>query len=260
MSALGPEARSILKAGRAGDDPQPADRARLRRKIGRAIAAGAAGAASAAGTAAGGAAAAAAGKGLSGALLANVLGGVLLGGAVCAGVWLASSPPPRPAAPVTSHAVGDSTSAEAASLPAPIAPRAPAPEPPAPSAEPSSEPFAATAPPPVLPAQRPPASAAAPAPRGTDDPLVRETRSLGEAHGALQSGDPERALKLLDEQSATYADGQLREERAATRVRVLCKLGRTDEARAEAAAFLRDNPRSPLADRVRGACPAAPAP
>jgi RNA polymerase sigma-70 factor (ECF subfamily) len=91
------------------------------------------------------------------------------------------------------------------------------------------------------------------------DPLEDETRQLREAHGALQSGDPAKALKLLDEQATTYASGQLREERTAARVLVLCKLGKVDLARAKASEFLRDNPQSPLADRVRGGCP-APAP
>jgi outer membrane protein assembly factor BamD (BamD/ComL family) len=85
-----------------------------------------------------------------------------------------------------------------------------------------------------------------------------ETRSLGEAHGALQSGDAARALALLDKQSATYAQGELRQERAAARIMALCKLGRGAEARAAAESFLRENPRSPLTDRVRAACPANP--
>ena len=86
-----------------------------------------------------------------------------------------------------------------------------------------------------------------------------ETRGLGEAHSALQSGDAERALSLLDQQSAAHAQGELREERAAARVVALCKLGRTTEARAVAESFLRENPRSLLADRVRAACPSPPA-
>ena len=83
-----------------------------------------------------------------------------------------------------------------------------------------------------------------------------ETRRLGEAHGALQRGDPQRALEMLDEQSAAYEDGQLQAERAAARILVLCKLGRVEEANAAAARFLRANPRSPLLDRIRSGCPA----
>ena len=44
------------------------------------------------------------------------------------------------------------------------------------------------------------------------------------------------------------------EERAAARVVTLCRLGRVDDARAEAARFVRDRPRSPLVERVRSTC------
>src|SRR5262245_20664274 len=112
MSDLGPEARSILKAGRDGDDPRPSDRARLRRKISRAIAAGGAiGAASAAGSAAGGVAAGAAGQGGSAALLFKVFGGVILAGAVGAGLWVASAPRSQVAPAPPSVVVSESASA-----------------------------------------------------------------------------------------------------------------------------------------------------
>jgi hypothetical protein len=98
----------------------------------------------------------------------------------------------------------------------------------------------------------------APGPKATEktaDSLIAETERLREAHGALRGGDPEKALALLSEQAAEGEGQKLREERAAARVLALCKLGRVDEANAEAAAFLAQNPRSPLADRVRNACP-----
>lgn len=261
MSDLGPEARSILNEGRGGDDPRPADRARLRRNIARVIAAGgAAGAASAAGLAAeGAAAAAAAGKGLSALLLVKVVGGILLAGAAGAGIWLAAapletSPPAAPSAAVANSAV--------AALPAPSSAAAERPSPEQPAAASPAEPAAPEALPaaPTAKPATPVKASAAAATKAPEDPLEDETRRLREAHGALQSGDPEKALHLLDEQSAAYAGGQLREERAAARVLTLCKLGKVDEARAAAAAFLRDNPRSPLSDRVRGGCPAAPSP
>jgi outer membrane protein assembly factor BamD (BamD/ComL family) len=94
--------------------------------------------------------------------------------------------------------------------------------------------------------------------------LEAETRLLREAHEALQAGQPARALDLLDQQSQTYASGQLGEERAAARVVALCKAGRPVEAQAAATRFLAEHPHSPLADRVRTSCsaeaPAAPAP
>jgi hypothetical protein len=113
----------------------------------------------------------------------------------------------------------------------------------------------------VFPAKPLPArvAASAPAPpkatEKAEDSLIAETERLREAHGALRGGDPEKALALLSEQAAEGEGQKLREERAAARVLALCKLGRVDEANAEAAAFLAQNPRSPLADRVRNACP-----
>jgi hypothetical protein len=75
----------------------------------------------------------------------------------------------------------------------------------------------------------------------------------------LQSGEAGRALALLDEHSAAHAQGELRQERAAARVVALCELGRLDEAKVARESFLREDPRSPLADRVRSAC-SSPAP
>jgi hypothetical protein len=70
----------------------------------------------------------------------------------------------------------------------------------------------------------------------------------------LEGGDPARALALIDQQSAVYAEGQLRTERAAARIFALCKLGRVQEAGPEQARFLAEHPHHPLADRVRTAC------
>lgn len=245
MNDLGPEARAILKAGRDGDEPSATDRARLRRSLSRAIAAGGAAAAAASGAEA--AAAVATGKAVSFTLAAKVLAGVLCVGALGAGAWMLGAPP----APSSSTAVpaAATTSAEVVETAAPL-----------PSAIPSNQVSAA---PTSAPMQRPAPSARAPSAPGTGaepETLEDETRRLREAHAALQSGDADKALALLDEQAAAYSDGQLRQERAAARVLTLCKLGKLDEARAAAATFLSENPRSPLADRVRGGCPAAKAP
>src|SRR5262249_20737090 len=123
MSDLGPEARSILRAGRDGDEPRASDRARMRRKISQAIAAGGGvGAAGAAGAAAEGAAAAA-GKGITAALLGKVFGGLLIAGALGTGVYVASAQrgPNAPVAPsaaaMSSVAVAESGAAKAVSAP-----------------------------------------------------------------------------------------------------------------------------------------------
>jgi RNA polymerase sigma-70 factor (ECF subfamily) len=72
----------------------------------------------------------------------------------------------------------------------------------------------------------------------------------------LKRGDAAHALDLLNRHAALYPAGALVEEREAERVVVLCALGETQRARAAAAVFLRDRPRSPLAARVRGSCAA----
>jgi hypothetical protein len=59
---------------------------------------------------------------------------------------------------------------------------------------------------------------------------------------------------MIDQHRARFPNGTMVEERESERIVVLCALGRTDEARAAASAFLRDRPRSPLAGRVRASC------
>ncbi len=138
---------------------------------------------------------------------------------------------PDPAAPARPSEAAPIEKSRA--VPAPSSPRLVAREPVASAEE------TAVAPAPVV------AGAAVP----EEDPLAAETRRLRDAHGALRAGDAPKALALLGEQG-----GQLGEERAAARVLALCQLGRVAESEAARAAFLREHPRSPLADRVRGGC------
>jgi hypothetical protein len=85
--------------------------------------------------------------------------------------------------------------------------------------------------------------------------LAADVQLMHDVESALAAGQPERALSLLDARRASHVSGPLDEERAAARIVTLCKLGRGDEARAEAGHFLRDWPRSPLVERVRSTCP-----
>jgi hypothetical protein len=85
--------------------------------------------------------------------------------------------------------------------------------------------------------------------------LAADVQLMHDVESALAAGQPERALSLLDARRASHVSGPLDEERAAARIVTLCKLGRGDEARAEASRFLRDWPRSPLVERVRSTCP-----
>jgi hypothetical protein len=103
----------------------------------------------------------------------------------------------------------------------------------------------------------PPADSAIPAPPPPPLPpttLERETRLVGAAVTALHAGDAARALVLLDEHARQFPEGALAQERIAERITALCMLGRRDEARAAAGAFLRGHGGSPLVDRVRASC------
>jgi hypothetical protein len=84
--------------------------------------------------------------------------------------------------------------------------------------------------------------------------VAEEADLLRRADRTLKANDPQGALALLDRHAAQFPHGVLVEERDAERVVVLCALARVDDARALAAAFLRDRPRSPLAERVRASC------
>jgi hypothetical protein len=83
--------------------------------------------------------------------------------------------------------------------------------------------------------------------------LAVEVQLMHDVDAALKLGEPVRALALLDARREGDA-GYMREERAAARVFALCQSGHTGAARAQAARFLRDRPRSPLAARVSATC------
>ena len=88
--------------------------------------------------------------------------------------------------------------------------------------------------------------------------LDAELALLQEAHAALRANEGARALRLLEEHSRRFPNGELGEESEAARVFALCELGRVSEARDVAGRFLREHPRSPLAQRVSRACDAEP--
>jgi hypothetical protein len=79
--------------------------------------------------------------------------------------------------------------------------------------------------------------------------LMRATlTALRDEHGA-------DAMALLEEHARRFPDGVLAHERRGLRVIALCAVGRSAAGRAEQAAFLATDSSSPLAQRVRGACP-----
>jgi len=84
--------------------------------------------------------------------------------------------------------------------------------------------------------------------------LAAETALLQRAQSALAAGDPGAALARLGEHREGFGDGVLAREREALRVTALCDAGRREDSRAAAAAFIREHPRSMLAERVQGVC------
>lgn len=271
MNELGPDARSILEAARPGEDPTDGDRARVRSALARALAAGGAAAAttaaaSSAGAKGVGATATVKLAALTSTVTWKAIATITLVAAVGAGISsfnttldapadprspTTAGPPaePAPAQPHLSAAEMRGAATEPPSLPAP----SPEPPPPAVEAPPARATTAAAG------ARVPPKTSTTSVPVVKEDALIVETRRMREVHGALQSGEAGRALALLDEHSAAHAQGELRQERAAARVVALCELGRLDEAKVARESFLREDPRSPLADRVRSAC-SSPAP
>jgi hypothetical protein len=228
MSGLSPQSRAIVEAARHGDDPSPEDRVRIRRALALRVGAGlAAGAAASASASAAGASGVAAAGALGKAALAVAI--VALGGAGYYVAMRPESPAPRPSAMAAQ--VQPTVLGSARAAPPPVTASAVATD-----APPAASPAVVVSAP------------AAPAVSGPD--LEREVARLREAHVALRDGKPAEAMNLLDEEQPDV----LVEERAAMRVFALCRMGRREEARAEAALFLQRWPRSPQAGRVKAAC------
>ncbi len=248
---LSADARTLLEQARGGDDPAPADRARVRRALMATLAGGAGVAAStAASSAAAATPAIVGGTGL--ALGTKIVAALVLVGAVGTTVvvapWEEEERPVREAVPQTRVVERRAFETELVlphEAPRPAEPvlEAPTPEPIAPAPQLRSGPRT-QAPSEVVPAPEPVAPSE----------LAAEVALLREARARLNSGDPEGALGRLAAHADRFPDGTLAEERDATRVLALCRAQRRDEARAAAERFLRDRPSSPLAPRVRTSC------
>ena len=72
------------------------------------------------------------------------------------------------------------------------------------------------------------------------------------ARAALVSGDPERALELLD--ALDPADDRMHDQRVATQVAALCKLGEVDRARTIVEELRAADPTAPVLEQLDGAC------
>lgn len=239
---LSHDARSLIAEAKGGDDPSPADRARIRRAVLATVAGGAGLAASTAASSAAASSTIAATTGLS--LGAKILAAVIVVGAVGGGTiaiapWeeaeVAEVRTERPRARRTEEP------ALAIEEPEPVV-IAPVLEEPA-------------APEPVVeaPERQRPRARVVPAPEPVP-PAVDGMAEIRELQAAMRARDPSTALALLAEHERRYPRSQYSEEREAQRVVALCGAGRREEARALAARFLREHPRSPQATRVRTAC------
>ena len=242
MNGLSPEARSIIKAARGGDEPTSDDRKRIRTSLVVRLGAGAA--AAGATTSAGSGAAAAGAMKATGAGLAGMFPkGIALVSAVSAiglGAYVMRAPssgegpaPIQAAASVSSQPVVAPSSEPEPKQPEPRA-----------TAEGSASPPARAWISPEVPSE------------DTSPHLADEVEALREAHTALREGRAGEAMEVLDQDAAPSSG--LEQERAAMRVFALCRLGKTQEAQRQAKAFLAQWPKSPHAARVRTACTEAP--
>jgi hypothetical protein len=93
----------------------------------------------------------------------------------------------------------------------------------------------------------------APGATSARSPSLRDELSLlSQVQAALQRGDGDEALRLLDGHHTS--DRQLGAERAAARVLSLCAAGKTDEARNAAATFAQKHPNSLQTSAVARSC------
>lgn len=85
-------------------------------------------------------------------------------------------------------------------------------------------------------------------------PMSAELALLREAHAALERGEGQRALAILDAHGERFPRAALAEEREAARVFALCSAGRIEASRSAGRAFLASHPKSPFCQRIRATC------
>lgn len=84
--------------------------------------------------------------------------------------------------------------------------------------------------------------------------LLEEVENLRRVQEHLRAGRGAEALRILDASSSRLGQGQLRQERLAAEVFAACQSGHTDRARDAARRFLRENPATPSAARLKTSC------
>ena len=86
------------------------------------------------------------------------------------------------------------------------------------------------------------------------DEMGSDLALLSSARQALAAHQPAEALQQLDRHARQYPASAFREERAYTRIRALCELGRTVQAQADATRFARAWPASMYRSGIDHSC------
>ncbi|MBN2576297.1 MAG: hypothetical protein JXP73_17175 [Deltaproteobacteria bacterium] len=228
MNDLESRAKAIVEAGREADAPKAADRDRIKRAVLMQIVAGGAVASSAAAST----------LSLGAKVGLAVLAVSVVGGGTVGVLKVRSTRP----------AVEEHVPAAAKSAPAVLPEAIPAPE-----EQPAPEGMEDT-----TRKAEPPRKPAAPGGRmektPEDDQLNAEVAVLKQAREELRLGRPARALQALVEYDRRFGQGVLGEERQAMVAIATCQAKPGPGAWAQAEAFMREAPASPLRERVREAC------
>ena len=180
------------------------------------------------------------------------LAGIGVAAALAVGVVVSSddAPEPTPKGTVAAAAGHEGASASASRQAKGSPVETPQAEPNEPASPEPTVPPAATAPAkPATPAK--PTMSAPEAPRS----LAAENALLRDAAQALAAGNAAQALELANRHAKEHAGSPMIDISTAMRIESLCALGKQAQARGEAAMFLRRRPKSPMADRIRDACP-----
>ena len=236
MNDLNSRARAVVEAARDADEPSPADRDRIKRAILVQVAAGAVASTAAAGTLT-------LGMKVGMAVLAvSLVGGGSAGYLHWQGKHRASSLAARAPKPT---AVARGATALPVAIPAVAVPPDPGP------AQPESK-------------SRLPDKPRRLVAHGSDEQMIQEDRQedplnaevavLGRAREELRLGRPSQALEALLEYDRRFGKGVLGEERQAIAAIAACQAHPGPSARAQAQAFMRSSPKSPLLERVRATC------
>lgn len=198
---------------------------------------------------------------------ALALGALILGGLIAGGVWMARPPAPddapaqvagggQPTARVSPPTISPPTiSPPAPRVPAlePASAAAPAVTPEEPEAEALDEAIAE----PVRPATRPPRTRTKKAETRKSSAVdgadyLREAKALQAARGFL-GRDPGEALARAKAGADEFREGAFTQEWEGVAILALFELGRTEQARTRAEAFLARYPKGPYAGQVREA-------